>query len=87
MGRKILKLYVERDKNKKYSLLYTKKGLETSVLVEGLTKKQVESIYSLLQKLGFDVFFEGIKADLKSLNIPKTAKIHTDDIFVRKDKT
>ena len=78
---RILKIFVERDRNGKYAVLYTRKGLKDSVLVEGLTKKQVEGIYSLLQKLGFDVFLEGAKADLENLDISENAKVFLDDVF------
>ncbi len=78
---RILKIFVERDRNGKYSVLYTRKGIKDSVLVEGLTRKQVEGIYSLLQKLDFDVFIQGTKVDLESLNIAENAKIPIDDVF------
>ena len=78
---RILKVFVERDRNGKYTVLYTRKGLKDSVLVEGLTKKQVESIYSLLQKLDFDVFLQGAKSDLENLDISENAKIPIDEVF------
>ena len=78
---RILKVFVERDRNGKYSVLYTRRGLKDATMIEGLTKRQVEGIYSLLTKLGFDVFFEGAKADLKNLDIAENAKVFLDDVF------
>jgi hypothetical protein len=78
---RILKIFVERDRNGKFVVLYTRKGAKDSVLIENLTKRQVESIYSLLTKLGFDVFFEGAKADIEDLSIAENAKVYLDEVF------
>jgi len=81
MVERILKVFVEKDRGGKYSVLYTRKGLKDSVLIENLNKRQVEKIYSLLKLLGFDVFLQGAKADLEDLEVSKEAKIYLDDVF------
>jgi len=78
---RILKVFVERDRNGKYAVLYTRKGLKDGALIENLTLKQLRELYGLLKKLGFDVFFLGKKEHLTSLDISEEAKVPTDDVF------
>jgi len=78
---KIVKLWVEVDERGRYSVLYTSKEVERGVLVEGLTKRQVEGIFQLVKALGHDVVIEGSKEDIAGLGVPEALKIYADDIF------
>jgi hypothetical protein len=86
MGRKMLKLYVDQDDKGRFSILYTKKGVEDSVLIEGLNQRQVELIYKLLQTLGFGVFLKGETKTLSCLKISEYAKVPIDQKFQSRRK-
>jgi len=74
-------LWLERDKKGKYSVLFSRKGLKDAVIVEGLNRRQVEQIYSLLKAFGIDTFFKGKLKDLELLNISEEAKVPIDQRF------
>ena len=72
---KIIKLWVGVDNKGKYSVLYSGKHLERGVLIEGLTKRQVEGIFQLVKALGHDVVIEGSKEDIAGLGVPEAFKV------------
>jgi len=78
---RIIKLWVEVDDKGKYSVLYSSKHLERGVLVEGLTKRQVEAVFQLVKSLGHDVVLEGSKSDIADLGIPEAFKVYADEVF------
>ena len=74
-------LWLERDNKGKWSLLYSRKGLKDAAMVEGLNRRQVEQIYSLLKAFGIDVFLKGKGRDLELLDISEEAKVPIDQRF------
>ena len=74
-------LWLERDNKGKWSLLYSRKGLKDAAMVEGLNRRQVEQVYSLLKAFGIDVFLKGKARDLELLGISEEAKVPIDQRF------